>query len=1131
MSLRIKNVFMLTVLLVSVWSADIQNLNGQSSLHDSLRHTLTVIEERARQETLRKEAKDARALYTGDTINNLLSEKLLVIDSILVNYLILDQQTTSTYAQTLTPLFADLPPKQEHPDYAASINYLAVLHMNMGRYEPALQLCEQALTIRKKILGEEHPDYAESINNLAKLYYHIGQFDKAIPLYHQSLAIRKKVLGEEHPGYADGLNNLVLLYSYTGRYDKALPLCKQALSIRQKVLGEEHPDYATSINNLGILYWQMGLYDKALPLYEQAIGIRQKVLGEDHSDYAESLNYRAILYVVMGQYDKALPLFQQSLAIRRKAFGEEHPQYAYSLNALAFLYNISGQYDKALPLFQQSLAIKRKIFGKEHPEYAGTLNNLALLYHEMGQYEKAVPLYEQDIAIFKKALGKEHPGYANSLNNLADVYKDMGQYDKALALYKQALAIRKKALGEEHHNYTESLNNLANLYKDMRQYSKALPLYEQALAIRKKVLGEEHPDYATSVNNLALLYRQMGRYEKSLPLYKQALAIRKKVLGEEHPDYAESLTGLGLLYSSLGTIPKSYAFFSEACKSTLKHLNQTYVTLSEQEKLELIKVKLSNFDYLPSLLFTQGVKQSSLTKQVYDNEIALKGMVLEDQKGVLSNIRNSGDSSALHVYEQWRFNKALVGKQLILPFAQRLPYLDSLQDATNELEQQLSRYSTPFREWQRTHAITTKEIAQTLQKNEAAVEFIRFHLYNKKWTDTILYTALLLLPGDSLPHFIPLFEERTLQRILTPFFSAKNTLAQYTSTEKLYGKVFKNKPGDLQTSLYKLLWKPLEHYLQGIHTVYYAPAGLLHRVSFQALRPNTTSLLIDKYQLRQVLNTRSVTIPVKSTQKPGSVSLWGNIEYNMYPSSLVESPTVSDTSFSSFNFYTYDTRSARGGDWEFLPGSRKEIELLATLFRYAGVGVRIDSSVAATEEVFKSLTAKSPQVVHLATHGFFLPVKEKKGEIYDVLSAGSAFRHQQNPMFRSGLILAGGNYAWRGKPGMPGREDGILTAYEIAQLDLSNTDLVVLSACETALGDLQGSEEVIGLQRAFKLAGAKQLIMSLWQVPDKETMELMLLFYENWMRGQSVREALRKAQLTMKEKYPPYYWAGFVMAE
>lgn len=185
------------------------------------------------------------------------------------------------------------------------------------------------------------------------------------------------------------------------------------------------------------------------------------------------------------------------------------------------------------------------------------------------------------------------------------------------------------------------------------------------------------------------------------------------------------------------------------------------------------------------------------------------------------------------------------------------------------------------------------------------------------------------------------------------------------------------------------------------------------------------------------------------------------------------------------------------------------------------------SGTMATEEAFKTFDGKSPQVIHLATHGFFLPVHGTSETYPDK----NAFTVQKNPMLRSGLVLAGGNGAWLGKPALPERKDGILTADEISQMDLSNTELVVLSACETALGDLMGNEDVVGLQRAFKIAGVKQMIVSLWRIPDKETTELMTLFYKNRLNGGSTREALREAQCSMRKKYSPYYWAGFVLVE
>jgi CHAT domain-containing protein len=409
-----------------------------------------------------------------------------------------------------------------------------------------------------------------------------------------------------------------------------------------------------------------------------------------------------------------------------------------------------------------------------------------------------------------------------------------------------------------------------------------------------------------------------------------------------------------------------------------------------------------------------------------------------------------------------------------------------------------------------------------LQKGQAAVEFIAFKVFNKKWTDSTLYAALVLLPNDSLPDFIPLFEEKQLQSLMK---TSSKKVSIVAGIQKLYG----------EDSLYQLVWKPLEKHLTGVHTIYYAPAGLLHRIAFQALRTDSTQFLIDKYQLNQVLSTRSATSPLKVTKKPASAGIWGNIHYGLQTESIgrrgsEESQTGMDTTAPSFNLYNWDTRELRSKEWRSLPGTKQEMESITNELLQAGATTTIDSGRVATEEAFKALDGRSQQVLHLATHGFFLPVAETKPNDNPV-KGDNAFTVQQNPMFRSGLVLAGANHAWIGSTAIPGREDGILTAYEIAQMDLSNTDLAVLSACETALGDLQGNEGAIGLQRAFKMAGVKQIIISLWPVPDKHTAELMALFYRNWLSGHSIREALRSAQLKMKEKYPPYFWAAFVVVE
>lgn len=922
-----------------------------------------------------------------------------------------------------------------------------------------------------------------------------------------------------------------------GAFEKALTLYKQALIIRGKVLSKEHPDYTNSLNGLALLYQRMGEYQKALSLYLQALGIREKVPGKDYLAYAISLNNLAGLYKDMGDYRKALPYYQQALSIKEKVLGKEHTSYATSLSNLGLLYQRMGEYEKAFPLYQQAISIKEKIPGKKrNPDYAISLNNLAALYMSIGQYERALPLYLQVLSIKEKVSGKTHPDYATSLSNLAEIYWRVHEYRKALLLYEQASSILEKASGKEHSAYASAINNLALVYRSMKDYQKALPLYQQALSIREKVSGKEHPDYANSLNGLAGLYESMGEYGKALPLYQQTLSILERMPGKRHPDYAACLYNLALLHFSLHKDKEAERLVMMADDIYISHITSTYSALSEQEKMRLKVANLYQFYLLPSFTFNDRSSASTSLQHLYTTELLLKGMVLQDQQDILRAIRKSGDSAILLLYEQWRFNKSAIGKQLLLPIANRGRDLDSLEKATNLLEQQLSRRSAAFRTQQQSLSLTSKDIARKLSKDQAAVEFIRFNVYNKRWTDSTMYAALLLLPGDTVPRFVPLFEERQLTRLLGPRSSKINA---DTLIQRLYrGLIVRNNSAtSLNDSLYQLIWKPLEEYLnkRKIKSVCYAPAGLLHRVAFQALRADSAHLLMDKYTLTQVLSTRSIALPEQRGSRPAGSSVWGNIQYNLQTTTAPAAKAAGrgvDTTAASFNFYTSDTRASRGRQWNALPGTVQEMDSLLRIFRTYKVHITTLNGEQATEERFKALDGKSPQVLHLATHGFFLPVavskpKDEKG----LNSDDNQFTVQQNPMLRSGLVLAGGNHAWKGGAAIAGREDGILTAYEIAQMDLSGTDLVVLSACETALGDLQGNEGVIGLQRALKMAGVKQIMMSLWQVPDKETAELMALFYRGWLGGKTAREALVEAQMQMKGKYSPYSWAAFVLVE
>jgi CHAT domain-containing protein len=373
---------------------------------------------------------------------------------------------------------------------------------------------------------------------------------------------------------------------------------------------------------------------------------------------------------------------------------------------------------------------------------------------------------------------------------------------------------------------------------------------------------------------------------------------------------------------------------------------------------------------------------------------------------------------------------------------------------------------------------------------------------------------------------VPLCEESRLQKILE---SAGASSAGMVSM--LYRQVIivGTQNHSLGKDLYNLIWQPLEPYLAGIKKINYSPSGKLYSIAFHSLPYDSKKILADKYQLQQYTSTRELALrTVDQITKPKSISLFGDANFSMDSVQLMATRKIRDT-VTRYSTFKPTARGINGSTWPPLEGTAEEVKKIGDLFKNNKINSQSFTGSNASEENFKQLSGRSPQVIHIATHGFFLPdpalnkrIASDKQNIYTLAN---------DPMLRSGLILSGGNYAWSGKTAIPGVEDGIVTAYEISQMDLSNTELVILSACETALGDVKGSEGVFGLQRAFKMAGVKRMIVSLWKVPDKETSELMTAFYKYWFDGKSIENAFAQAQSEMRKKYDPYYWAAFVLIE
>lgn len=1008
---------------------------------------------------------------------------------------------------------------------AKHLYYLALLYVQ-DKPDSASFFFQKAIAKNPNSTGLEKNFYKETLHRYGEFLRGKNKPDSALLLFNELLNEVKRTEEMNSAAYAYWLIVLANSYIYMSKYDLALQLDFEAMEITENTIGKETNQYALCITEIGEIYYRTGEYEKSLRYTQEALNLKRKIFGDGYFDNVVNLHDLATLYTRMGLYKEAIPLFNESLGISKKYYGED-VVYAFDLHPLAEVYEDMGEYDKALPLYQKALMIQTQI-GKANYYYPRTLHSLGSLYIKLGQYDKAIDLFKQSLQLKEQVFGRLNTEYAKTLNSYVIACLQKGDFDKALSLQQESLDIYKKLFGAIHPNIASGLYNFATLYYLEDKPVKAVEFCNNALQLQIKLLGQNHQDVARSYDLLGDINKGLNQNKTAREYYLTAFDIRKKSMNAIHPGYVQSLYNLATIHIKEGSMVEATKLLMNADSASLAHIKESYGSLSEEQKLVYLRNRERHFQYLPSLLYLHKISSPEIVNRVYSDAITLKSMVLFHQQNVYNNIRKSGDSAALQLYDQWRLNKGLMGQEILLPPGKRLSNFDSLADITAQLEGRLSYISSTFRSNLLYNSADGNAIMQALSKNEAAVEFIRFRLYNKQWTDSIMYAAIVLLPGANNTVFVPLFEESELKKLLQ--FSNNRGKA---AVSYLYPSV------DTETAvsdkLYKLIWQPLQAVLGNTHKVYYSPCGLLYGISFAALHAGNKEVLIEKYHLQQLVCTRSLAFPAEEKNGFTSASLWGGINYNVSLTLPLKKPgathTSSATSVKASHKLNYLNKTYAPAAWQQLPGTKKETEQILQVLNENNITSELKADTAASEKAFKKMDGRAPALIHIATHGFFLQAANAVKTSQNFLSASNSFTQQQDPMLRSGLILSGANVMWTGNLPSPGLEDGVLTAYEISQLDLSNTQLVTLSACETALGDIKDNEGVYGLQRAFKMAGVQQIVMSLWKIPDEQTNQLMQLFYNAMLQGDDANTALRTAQLAMKQKYPPYYWAGFVLLE
>jgi CHAT domain-containing protein len=951
--------------------------------------------------------------------------------------------------------------------------------------------------------------YADS----AKTYRSQKDYDAATEYYikAKNILLKDSMLSDS---YIQVSGNLSDVYFSVNNYDSAEALYLQIAALTERLHGKNET-LATILDKLGRLYATKAKYGNAEKFFMRSSVIKQTIFTKQSLEYAASCTYLANVYTSTGQYEKADSLYIEGKAIRENLLPKDSAGYAQLCNNLANLYRETGQYEKAEPLALLAKQIRGQLLsGKDSASisnaYAISCTNLANLYRDMGQYDKSEALYLEAKQIREKIPPfKGSAAYASSCNILADLYYFKSDYKKAEALYLEAKQVREKIFTRQSSDYAQSCNNLATLYTEMGEYAHAEPLALEANRIWISELQPDDPALAASFENLGLLSFHVNKYQEAKSYFYKARQIWMKTSGKDNPAYTLNSLDLARVFWSLNEMDNANDYYVEAFNLQNEQIKKIFRFTSEAEKNAYMQNISGSVDEYHSF-YLQAFNHNT-AGEAFTIALLSRNLTLTATQKLKQIIYSAGDPVLNKKYDEWMILKKQTGA-LYLKNDTSKQKIKVLQDRANDLEKDLFRNSAAFKNELQTN-ITWQNIQQKLKPGEAAIEFTDFNFYDgKRYSDSTFYIALVLKKDKPEPQLIKLFEKRQLAEL-------------FNKTDNVNDLYHQN------TSLYKLIWKPLEKYLTNISKIYFAPGGDLFKISFAAIPFNNERTLGDKYRLIQLNTTASAADKNQNfITAADKIQLYGGIVYNADTAALKEI---------AFAYHSYNETSRslpndliRSGSIQYLPGSQAEVQEIKAKADKATTSVTILSGINATEESFKALNGQaSPSILHIATHGFFFPDPKGTDSIQRKFErSGKIFKQSDDPLFRSGLLFAGADNAWRGKP-VSGIEDGIVTAYDVANMYLPNTKLVVLSACETALGDIQGSEGVYGLQRAFKIAGAQSLLMSLWKVPDAETSEFMQLFYGDMFNNQSVSDAFYHAQTIMKNKYrnDPYKWAAWVL--
>jgi CHAT domain-containing protein/ATP/maltotriose-dependent transcriptional regulator MalT len=1012
-------------------------------------------------------------------------------------------------------------------------------------YNDSLQKAERLLNEYLDMIDQQcgSASVIYNIENLEKGYFlalYTDKLNEAEEIFKKSLhAVMRKELQPGHTDIIMGLDKEAAFFSVRDKFRKSLANLLEAQQMIIQRFGEKHLLNGVQMIHIAGVMIDLADYAGAEKNIQNGAEIIKKSKGKNSREYLDAMSLLTRLYIVTGRYREADRTIAEVQSVIKKGTRSTLVTFL-GFDEEALLLISKGQYNKADEKLQQIIDYRKNKFGKIYHRTLIVPYRLASeLYIQMGNYSKAEEMASKAVKSAEVSLGDSSLAYWRSQAQFCKIYSFLGDYDKAEEVGESTLASFKKIIGENHVDIGGPMTDLALVkYYKGASTEQVLNLLNKALEIHKLNLGINHPKYAESLqykaafliaqhktdtpkqllqeaNNIWVskmgkrnaysadifillgdLYKNAGDYNMSAGYYNKGSALYQSLFNKQHPKYINSLSKLSQLYYVQGNISKALSYNEKSTEANLQYVKDNFASMSEREKAMLWQMIRPDFEFFATLAISQKDAKPELLGKLLDISITTKAILLSSSIKVRERILGSNDPVLREKYANWLKKKEDLGAAIELTPEERRQLgvdLKRLASETESLERELSMASEFFKVEKNEKKIGWKNVKEALMPGEYLVDMVRYRYYDKNFTDSIIYAALIIHQKSKQPAAVLFNNGKRLETKYINYY--KNNIKYLMDDDESFVQFF----------------APIDANIPSGAKIIFAPDGVFNQINLETLKRPGGKYLLEEREIVLVTNPKDLLRPkvkvTASLESRNSAILLGDPQF-------FKSGKISDSERKLV---------------AQLPGTRKEIEEVNTILSNNRWDTETLIGKDAREEAVKIL--KNPRILHVATHGFF-----KEDVDYDALGQNSIIdrnKAMDNPLLKSGLLLYSAGEIIKTNPidYNPNQGEGILTAYEAMNLSLDATDLVVLSACETGLGEVQVGEGVYGLQRAFQIAGAKSVIMSLFKVADDATQELMVNFYHNWLnKSMDKRKSFIEAKKAMLKKRPqPLYWGSFVM--